>query len=257
MLLDNSNIKNPPMQAIIFDFDGTLADTFPTFFTIFSKELIKSFQTIQNEYVQGIAKSAYKMELESGNERQEPKLLLLKVFYATCRMLGLKRRTSFYRTLSSAYRVRKNYENVAIYPGAPELLEDLHSKGIPLILITHSSKKKVINILKKNSLDTYFTIILDRSDIGPDKTKGINDAIEALGIDPNYALAIGDLPADITEAKTVGLKTVAFITPTSLVDREMLEAHNPDYICHSFFDLSSLINNYSPVENNYGVQLEK
>ena len=252
-----TDINKSPIQAIIFDFDGTIANTYPTFFAIFSEELVKSFQTIQDDYIQSIARNAYKLELESGNERLAPKLLLLKVFYATCRTLGLNRLTSSVRTIFSAYRVKKNYENVSLFPGASELLKELHSNGIPLILITHSSKKNVLHILKRNGLDIYFTIVLDRSDIGSNKTKGIKDGLEALGIDPDCALAIGDLPSDITEAKNVGIKTVAFASSTGLVDREILEAQNPDYICNSFFDLSSIIANFPTLESNPIIQLDK
>ncbi|OLS19378.1 MAG: Phosphoglycolate phosphatase [Candidatus Heimdallarchaeota archaeon LC_3] len=257
MLLNKTNTNKSSIQAIVFDFDGTIANTYPTFFAIFSEELVKSFQTIQDDYVQRIARKAYKLELENGNERQAPKLLLLKVFYTTCRTLGLNRLTSSVRTIFSAYKVKKNYENISLFPGVSELLKELHSNGIPLILITHSSKRNVMRILQKNGLDVFFTIVLDRSDVGSDKTNGIKDALEALGIDPDCALSIGDLPADINEAKNVGLKTVAFVSPTGLVDREILEAQNPDYICNSFFDLSSIIANFPTLENNSIAQLDK
>ena len=231
------------IQAIIFDFDGTIANTYPSFLTIFSNEVTKKVSFVETNIIQNIAKNAFKDEVVKGNERQRPQILLLKVLYKTCRMLGLKKWQSLYSTLNSAYKIKKNYENVSLFPGVAELLEFLHEQGIPLILITHSSKKTVLNILKKNGLDIYFTIILDRSDIGADKTTGIRQALEALGIDPNNAIAIGDLPADIAEAKSLGLKTVAFFSNYNIVDRDIIESFGPDYTVESHEQLKSVLTN--------------
>ena len=169
--------------------------------------------------------------------------MLLKVFFKASRKLGLTRKSSLRYTLSSAYEIKRKYEYIELFEGAKELLEELHERGIILILITHSSKKNVQKILRKHGLLPYFNIILDRGDIGSDKTQGIILALRALGIEPKDAIAIGYLPADILEAKSNGVKTIAF--SSGLVDKSLLQAHDPDYTVESIAELSSLLNSYA------------
>ena len=167
------------LKSIIFDFDGTLADSFPMFIAVFTEKLNKTNIVLGQEKIHTLIKDVFHNEIENGNERQDPKLLLLKVFFKTSRRLGLTRKSSLQYTLSSAYEFKNIYKYVELFEVTIEFLEDLHDRGIMLILITHSSKKNVQKILEIHGLLPYFNIILDRGDIGPDKTYGIILALRA------------------------------------------------------------------------------
>ena len=231
------------LSALVFDFDGTLVDSFPMFLAVFSSVVKpdeeKANFVIRHESIRELMREMLVTEFEKGNERLRPKILLLKVFYNTCRKMGLNRYSALFKTLYSAYKVKKQYQEIELFSGAKELLESLHEQGIPLILVTHSSRKSVLKILERYSLQNIFSIILDRGDLGSNKSQGIVDSLHALGIDPAQAIAIGDLPADILEAKAAGVKTVG--VTTGPVNRDRLEAVQPDVLIESIDQLKAVL----------------
>ena len=231
------------LSALVFDFDGTLVDSFPMFLAVFSSVVKpdeeKANFVIRHESIRELMREMLVTEFEKGNERLRPKILLLKVFYNTCRKMGLNRYSALFKTLYSAYKVKKQYQEIELFSGAKELLESLHEQGIPLILVTHSSRKSVLKILERYSLQNIFSIILDRGDLGSNKSQGIVDSLHALGINPAQAIAIGDLPADILEAKAAGVKTVG--VTTGPVNRDRLEAVQPDVLIESIDQLKAVL----------------
>ena len=231
------------LSALVFDFDGTLVDSFPMFLAVFSSVVKpdeeKANFVIRHESIRKLMREMLVTEFEKGNERLRPKILLLKVFYNTCRKMGLNRYSALFKTLYSAYKVKKQYQEIELFSGAKELLESLHEQGIPLILVTHSSRKSVLKILERYSLQNIFSIILDRGDLGSNKSQGIVDSLHALGINPAQAIAIGDLPADILEAKAAGVKTVG--VTTGPVNRDRLEAVQPDVLIESIDQLKAVL----------------
>ena len=232
---ERSSSINYGLEAIVFDFDGTLANSFPMFLAVFTSEMEKNL-VIRQETVKELTTDVFLSVIDKEQDRQNPSILLLKVFYHTCRKLGLNRYSSLLRTLYSGYKIKKQYKNIELFEGAKEILEELHNEGIPLILVTHSSKKSVLEILEKSHLEHYFNIILDRKDLeGAEKTQGIIEALSAYGISPKNALAIGDLPADILEAKAAGVKTVA--VTTGPVTKNRLLAAGPDILIENLTEL--------------------
>ena len=72
-----------------------------------------------------------------------------------------------------------------------------------------------------------------------EKSRGIEESLVALGIDKEEmtnVIALGDLPSDIEDGKTAGVKTGAVLTGP--VDASKLVNANPDYI---FTDLNDVL----------------
>ncbi|MHA2362619.1 MAG: HAD family hydrolase [Candidatus Hodarchaeales archaeon] len=240
--IKSNEFESSQFNAVVFDFDGTLANSFQLFIEMLYRELVKRNPKIDYNELVDICRQMVFQEIDQGRYK-DPKKLLLKIFYKASRYYGLKPAKAGYITMASALRVQKNYNEIEIFSPAEELLKFLHSEGIPSILITMSSKKKVIEILRKNNLDTYFHIILDRNDLknletddSLDKVTGIQQALAALGLEAADTIVIGDLPTDITDGKTVGAKTAA--VTTGPVPKEKLADQEPDFI---FSDLSDFL----------------
>ena len=239
-LTDNYNQSTvlTKLSAVVFDFDGTIADSFQLMIDIFCTEVTKKISKITLDALIPITQKILEEEIKDG--MKNPKKLVIKVFYKTCRELGLGRSTSLNLTLQSALKIQKRYHEIEVFPNTEELLKILSDNGVPTVLITLSSKKKVIEILKKNDLEHYFQIIIDKNDLGNvEKAKGIEDSLLALGIDSDEVdnvIILGDLPSDIRDGKIAGIKTGALLTgpvePNKLIDLE------PDFI---FADLNEFL----------------
>ncbi len=235
---DLSSVSRNRLSAVVFDFDGTLADSFQLMIDIFLKELNKRVPDLTLADIMPIAQRLLDEETKDG--MKNPKKLVLKVFYKISRNLGLSRSASANVTLRTAYQIQKRYTEIEVFPNADELLKILNESGVPTILITLSSKKQVIEILRKNGLDQYFHIIIDKHDLENfEKAKGIEESLIALGIDEEelaHVIALGDLPSDIEDGKLAGVKTGAVLTGP--VDPTKLVMANPDYI---FTDLNDVL----------------
>ena len=225
-------------SAVVFDFDGTLVDSFQMMFSNYVSELLKRLPNISETEIIALSQKFLTEETKEG--MKNPKKLVLKIFYKTSRALGLSRSASANVTLRTAYKIQKQYNDIEVFPDAEELLKLLNESGVPSVLITLSSKKHVIEILKKNDLDRYFQIIIDKNDLDNfEKAKGIQASLIALGIDQqelSNVLALGDLPSDIEDGKVAGVKTGAVLTGP--VDASKLLDANPDYI---FTDLNDVV----------------
>ena len=237
-----STISNDKrLSAVVFDFDGTLVDSFNLMFSIYINELTKRIPTISIEEIMSISQSLLDEETKEG--MKNPKKLVLKIFYKTSRNLGLSRSTSANITLRTAYNIQKRYTEIEVFPDAEELLKILNESGVPTILITLSSKKKVIEILQKNDLEKYFQIIIDKNDLKNfEKAKGIEESLIALGIDKeemDNVIALGDLPSDIEDGRMAGVKTGAVLTGP--VEASKLVKANPDYIFTDLNDVLAII----------------
>lgn len=230
---------NNKLSAVVFDFDGTLANSFDLFMGIFEAEVNKRITSqVGHDELADIVQGILMSEVEQG--MKSPKKLLMQIFYRTCRELGLSRVSSGYVTCNAALRIQRRYNEIELFPKAEDLLSTLHEEGIPTVLVTLSSKKHVLEILRKNDLENYFHIVLDKKDLGDlEKTHGIRQALQALGVDSSElerVLAIGDLPSDISDGKQVGVKTAAVLTGPMVAEK--LIDSEPDYV---FSDLADFL----------------
>lgn len=240
------NKLDKKFSAVVFDFDGTLADSFHLILDVFSNEVGKKLPNITKSQIISITQKILEDEIKE--KMKNPKKVILRVFYKSCRELGLGRTTSTYISLQSALKVQKQYNKIELFPSAGEALKLLNVEGIPIILITLSSKKKVLEILRKNDLDQYFQIVIDKNDLRDfEKSKGIEIALLAMGIDEDdlqEVIVLGDLPADIKDGKNIGIQTGALLTGP--LEPNMLIESNPDYI---FSDLDEFISLFKNIED--------
>jgi phosphoglycolate phosphatase-like HAD superfamily hydrolase len=231
-------VNEKKLSAVVFDFDGTLVDSFNLMIDIFYNQIKQRIPEVTIEEILPIAQEFLDEELKEG--MKNPKKLVLKVFYKISRALNLGRSTSANITLRTAFQIQRRYNQIEVFPNAEELLKILNESGVPTILITLSSKKHVLEILKKNDLEQYFQIIIDKNDIENfEKSKGIEDSLMALGIDKSdmkNVIALGDLPSDIRDGKSAGVKTGALLTGP--LEASKLIRSNPDYI---FADLNDVL----------------
>ena len=191
-------------KTIIFDFDGTIADSF-----IFIKNILLD---LSSEF--GYKKPT---EKEIAVLRAKPPLEIFKY-------VGI----SNYKLPFLILRVQKEMhiqiENIRPIQGIEEALHDLKAKGFVLGIVSSNNSKNIAAFLKKNNL-LFFDFIQSESSIFG-KARVLHNVLKKHKIDKNKAIYVGDEIRDIEAAKKVGIKIIS--VSWGFNDSKGLEKYHPD-----------------------------
>lgn len=205
-------------KNLIFDFDGTIADTLP--FTINAAIEINNKlgllenQKIDFEYFRSVDSTEFFEKLEI------PKLKLL------------------YFVLKYQRRLVKKLDEINTFDGMTEVLHEIKRRGVDMGIVTSNSSKNVNIFLENNNLK-YFDFVYSSINYF-NKSKMLNRAIRKYNMDKNNVVYIGDEVRDIQAAKTSGIKVCAVTWGYNF--ETVLSKYNPDYIVSRPIDLLDLIN---------------
>ena len=135
------------------------------------------------------------------------------------------------------------FEN-SVYPGIPELLQNLKERGKHLVIATSKPEEYSKKIIEYFGLSKYFDFVcgslMDES--RSKKAEVIAYALECCGLDEsdkNRVLMIGDRFHDIEGAKQNGLKSCGVLFGYG--SRQELEEAGADYIVKDVMDLYKVI----------------
>ena len=204
-------------RLVIFDFDGTLADTFPWFVGVFDAVADKyGFRRIDKSEI----------ELYRGlDARQIVKRLgvpFWKLPFVAAHM----------RTL-----IAQDIEQVALFPGIPELLARLHSEGVLLAVVSSNSEANVRHVLGPR-----LSSMIQRFECGSSmhgKASRFKRVLRTTGVPAQSALSVGDELRDLAAARVVaipfGAVTWGFTTPNAL------EAGSPDHLFGSVDEIAAAV----------------
>lgn len=193
------------IKGIIFDIDGTLADTLPL--------CIKSFQ-LAFEEVTGI---------------NHPKSTITKYFGQTEEGIAKSIAPDRWQECFDAY-IRIYSKNHHLYPdifdGTREILDFLKENNYKIALVTGKGKPSADITLDYFKIKNYFEYVETGSAEGVIKDKCITKILNHWKFLPNQAAYIGDQPSDITCSQKAGVLPIA-VTWASTTDTELLEKENP------------------------------
>lgn len=98
------------------------------------------------------------------------------------------------------------------FPGTKELLEELHRRGLKIVIASSAQKEKLRELLKLTGAHGVIESATSSSDA--ERSKPDPDIVEAalhnLGLPPGEVVMIGDTPYDIEAAARTGLRTIGF-----------------------------------------------
>ena len=177
-------------KTIIFDLDGTLTDS--------GEGIIKTCMMVLERY--GLPVPGW----------EEMKVFVGPPLHLTLQEFGVPAEEA--DNAVELYRVRYNkvgkFENTP-YPGIHQLLENLKSKGYPLVVATAKPEAMSIEILEHFDLAKYFDIIcgasLDRS--RTDKAAVLAYLLEQIDLSGG-AVMVGDTVFDVEGAAAHGIPTI-------------------------------------------------
>lgn len=206
-------------EYLIFDFDGTLVNSFPT--------ILEKFSEISGQFAEHEI-SANEIDVL----RELPTRALIKY-------LGIP----FYKIPNLIYQMRKlmksEIEQMPPFEGLPNVLKILRERGFALGILTSNSKENVVNWLLSNELDTLFEFICDESSFLR-KQRSIKKLLNHYEIKREHAVYIGDETRDIIAAKRNAISSVA--VTWGFNSERILRKQSPDHIAKEPNDLLTIFN---------------
>lgn len=179
----------------VFDFDGTIVDTMPTYFSL-SSEIMENEYGLPGEEFQTYSKHYTGMPMEELFTR------FLK---------GHNKPTNKVRDNLQDFFDIVNARDFPLIEGAREAIEDVYRKGFKLFVSTGSETKKTKERLEKLNLLKYFSVVYGSSEIekGPEHIEDFAKASQVSLEDfAKNSFMLGDGPGDIKLAKTCKMKAL-------------------------------------------------
>lgn len=204
-------------KTFIFDFDGTLADTFGIAVGVFRKFARKWHKTDDAaiERLRGMT---------PGQVFKELKLRWWHVPYIVYQ--GRK-------------AVREQMGGIQAFPGTEAMLRALHADGHHLFIVSTNSNKNIINFLRRNKLEQYFKQTYGGSNLF-NKARTLVKIVEQNNATLADCIYIGDEVRDIEAARKAGMQEVAVTWGYN--NRGALEAAGADILIDKPAELLRLAN---------------
>jgi phosphoglycolate phosphatase len=176
------------MANLIFDFDGTLADTF-TLIVDVSYRLSPRTRRLSSQEIAGL--------------RQLP---LLKAV----RRLGISRRYMPFMILLIRRRLTQRMDEVLPCEGVLPVLHQLHKRGHRLFILTSNYRENVDIFLKHHKIENLFTEV-DTVYFASEFTKtfALKKLLTRYGLDAKESYYIGNEDLDMQAAERVDIRGVA------------------------------------------------
>lgn len=199
------------LKALIFDLDGTIADTLPLCIAAFKKSIepLLGKELNDDEIIATFGPS------EEGTIRQ---LIPLQ------EEQGVKDYLYHYESLHGKCPV--------VFPGIQELLKFLQDKGLKLAMVTGKGIHSTMLSLKKFDIVPYFEVLETGSPEGPNKVNGIRKVLERLNVNVKESLYVGDAPSDIRYCKEIGIPIAAAAWAGTTNANELIPLQ-PDHIFYT------------------------
>jgi phosphoglycolate phosphatase/pyrophosphatase PpaX len=210
------------LEALLFDLDGTIADTLPLIYEAFNDAFRPALGRRLSEREIRVHFGPPDHQMIASVVDREQLAPSIDRFLAT-------------------YRAR-HAELVALFPGIEDLLADARSSGKRLGVVTGKSRVTALYTLEQLGVLPYFEAVLAGDDVDRPKPdpRALQLALGALGHSgATGAAMIGDSQADIRAGQAAGVTTIGVLWGNP--DHDELLAAGPDFVCASVAELRQVL----------------
>ncbi len=192
-------LQSKKIKALLFDFDGTLLDSFSTHF--------KVYEIMFNHFGISITKEQY-INSYSPN------------WYEVYQRMGLPKEAWDKADVIWLREVRKC--NPPLFTAVKETLTLLYDNYV-LGVVTAGSKCRILTDLTRNSIKSLFRVIVTGDDVKAQKPApdGLELALKQLKVDSNEVIYIGDSYADYEVAKAAKVVFIWVKSPFTPLNAEL------------------------------------
>ncbi|UDF02401.1 HAD hydrolase-like protein [Asticcacaulis sp. AND118] len=195
-----------PYRLVIFDFDGTLADSFPWFIEVFD-QLADRFGFVNPD----------RSDLDT-LRRLGPKELLKRLKVP---LLKLPAIAAYAQRLQNA-----QIDRIVLFEGIAEVLRELKGRGVTLVVVTSNDSDNVKAVLGED-----LSVLIDHYACGSSlfgKAAKFKDVLKTFKVRPGEVLSIGDELRDIEAARKTGIGVGA--VTWGYAHEDSLLSEKPDHV---------------------------
>ena len=206
-------------SLLIFDFDGTIADTLVVAVKILN-ELACDFNLPQ------VSKEQF-VDLKN---KSVPELIKISGMSWLQLPLFIKRARD---------RFKKHLNLVNPIVGMPEILLALNQRGYRMGIVTSNTREGVQAFLKKHQMPLRFFEFIQAPDSLFGKGKVLREIVKQNNLNVDEVVMIGDEVRDLEAAQKAGVDSIA--VTWGFNSEQLLQSHKPDYLVRDPKDLYELI----------------
>ncbi|OZB97716.1 HAD family hydrolase [Paenibacillus sp. XY044] len=216
------DVTKRPIRAVLFDFDGTLADTLPL-----------SFYAFQEVFRKHTAKEYSREEIVAWFGPTEEGII----------GQVLNSHESLPEAIDDYYRIYEAYHDrmLSLSGEIRGMLNQLQDMSISMGIITGKSRRSLDISSAKLAMGSYFTVGFAGDELirpKPDR-EGIDRAMAVLGVAPEETLFIGDSHADMAAGRAAGTRIGGAMWFETVQSQDLLPV--PDYVFTSPLQVVELI----------------
>lgn len=192
--------------TVIFDFDGTLANTLDLVARIYNENAHHyGALPIDMKDISDYRKLGYKKAMKK-----------LKIRWTVLPRL----------VLFVSREMKKHMDEVEPYDGVVEVLNEIQKQGVSIGVLTSNDGALVNEYLSKNNFPVFDFIVSEKTMFG--KEKALKKIIKRHGLGRDRVVYVGDEPRDITACNKAGIKVIG--VTWGVGGREGLIATPPDWL---------------------------
>ena len=212
------------MKLIIFDFDGTLADT---------RQLI----------VETMQQTIQALELTPCTDEQCASMIGLPLKQAFIELIPMSDEMGD-RCVDTYRRIFNENNALYVIPTFPNVIDTLFrlsAEGYILTIASSRSRKSLLDFVHTMHLEEIFSYILGADDVILSKPhpEPVLRTLEAFDCSPEEALVVGDMKYDIEMGRRAGTRTCG-VTYGNGSPQDLREAR-ADFIVNNFEEILTLI----------------
>ncbi len=201
---------NSHQRIVIFDFDGTLADSLENIWRVSNKVAVRfGREPFSQEQIDAF------QDLSASEVIKSLKIPLLKLPLVIWRFKK---------------ELQKEFDRVQPFADMQQVLIHLKKRGIILGIVTSNSKSNVEKFIKKLGWDEYFDFVSSTGKLGG-KAKLLRHIIKRKKYDPMNVSYVGDEARDISAAKMINIRSVA--VSWGFNSKRLLASLKPDFLIDS------------------------
>ena len=210
---------------LIFDFDGTLADT--------RRNIVMTLQQVMRQLGHPVADddacaATIGIPLRDAFLRLIPHLSDEEADHCT----------SSYRQL---FETNRKQLVPQLFPHVRETLDELRHRGIHMTIASSRTSTSLWAFLHDMGIAHYFELVVGAEDVSQPKPSPmpVLHILDQMHITPDQALVVGDMPVDILMGRNAGTRTCG-VTYGNGTSSDLLAA-GADHLIDDFADLLTLI----------------